>query len=280
MNEYGPTDDHQPVAWLRGHPIYAAHLIVLAFVASMLATTVLMAFNASRLWSPLPFASADVLRGEVWRVATYGLVNPPSLWFAIDMAMIALFGREVERFFGRGKFLLLYACIYILPPALFTLLGAWIPTQFAGESGAFALFIAFAALYPDAVMIFGVLAKWAALVLVAIFSLMALASHDWTGGISIWTTTGFAFAFVRFEQGRITLPRLSLFRRRPALRVLPDPEGRGSRDAGPARGESMAEVDALLDKIARSGISSLTAKERAMLDSARDRLLKRESGRR
>jgi hypothetical protein len=41
----------------------------------------------------------------------------------------------------------------------------------------------------------------------------------------------------------------------------------------------MAEVDALLDKIAQSGISSLTAKERAKLDAARADLLKRESGR-
>ena len=37
----------------------------------------------------------------------------------------------------------------------------------------------------------------------------------------------------------------------------------------------MAEVDALLDKIARSGLSSLTAKERAKLDAAREDLGKR-----
>jgi len=39
----------------------------------------------------------------------------------------------------------------------------------------------------------------------------------------------------------------------------------------------MAEVDALLDKIAQSGIGSLTTKERAKLDAARAELLKRES---
>ena len=37
----------------------------------------------------------------------------------------------------------------------------------------------------------------------------------------------------------------------------------------------MAEVDALLDKIAQSGIASLTPKERAKLDAAREGLLKR-----
>jgi hypothetical protein len=41
----------------------------------------------------------------------------------------------------------------------------------------------------------------------------------------------------------------------------------------------MTEIDALLDKIAHSGLSSLTAKERARLEAARADLLKRESGR-
>ena len=39
--------------------------------------------------------------------------------------------------------------------------------------------------------------------------------------------------------------------------------------------ECESEVDALLDKIAQSGIGSLTAKERARLESARAELLKR-----
>jgi hypothetical protein len=38
-------------------------------------------------------------------------------------------------------------------------------------------------------------------------------------------------------------------------------------------------VDALLDKIATNGISSLTAKERAKLEAAREDLMKRGAGR-
>jgi hypothetical protein len=40
----------------------------------------------------------------------------------------------------------------------------------------------------------------------------------------------------------------------------------------------MAEVDALLDKIAVSGIGSLTPKERAKLEAAREDLMKRGAG--
>jgi len=280
MNGYGSSEEHQPALWLRGYPVYAAYLIVLVFVASMLATTLLMAFKLAPLLAWLPFASVEVLRGEVWRVVTYGLVNPPSLWFVLDMAMIVWFGREVEKVLGRRRLMLLFGGVYLVSPLLFTVLGLWFPTKLAGETGGFALFIAFATLYPDVAVFFGILAKWIAAILVGVYSLMALAYHDWLGGLSLWATVGFAFAFVRHEQGRLTLPRFRLFRRGPKLRVLPGYQGRGDEAPGVGKAESMAEVDALLDKIARSGVSSLTARERAKLDSARNELIKREFRRR
>ena len=112
MNEFGSSEEHQPVTWYRGYPVYAAHLIVIGFVASMLVTTLLLAFKVGALLTWLPFDSGSVLHGEIWRVVTYGFVNPPSLQFVIDMAMLAFFGREVERAFGRRTFLSLYGCLY------------------------------------------------------------------------------------------------------------------------------------------------------------------------
>ena len=43
----------------------------------------------------------------------------------------------------------------------------------------------------------------------------------------------------------------------------------------PARKTTPNEMDALLDKIAQSGIESLTAKEKARLEAGREELLKR-----
>jgi hypothetical protein len=262
--------------WLRGYPVYAAYFLALVFAVSMVATSVLMAVNGAHLLTWLPFLSANVLRGEVWRIFTYGLVNPPSLWFVINIAMIASFGREVERFFGRRTFLALYACIYLLTPLLFTLLGVWFPTQISGEVGAFALFVAFATLYPEAVMFFGLLAKWVAVVLVGIYSLSELANHEWLGLLSLWVTVAFAFGFVRYQQGMLELPHFG-FPKGPGEQ--PEPERARSAPSSPAKGRSMAEIDALLDKIALSGMDSLTPKERARLDSAREYLARRASGR-
>ncbi len=280
--DWGSSEEHQPVTWIRGYPVYAAHFIVLLFVLAMVATTLMQAIPAARgIPGWLTFSSVQVLEGEVWRVLTYGLVNPPSLWFVIDMFMLVFFGRELEKFFGRRTFLILYGSLYFLTPILFTLIGLIRPMSLMGESGAFALFIAFATLYPNVTLLFNVLAKWVAIVLVGIYTMMRLAANDWAGLISLWSTVGFAFGFVRFQQGLITLPKMRFPRRRPKLRVLPDPVAKKTSLAAKSVREdaTMAEVDALLDKIATSGISSLTAKERARLEAAREGLMKRGVGR-
>ncbi len=285
MDRYGSTysdsDEHTPVMWLRGYPVYAAHFIVLVYVVSMLVTTLLNVFLVGVHAEWLPFTSAQVLHGQIWRIFTYGLYNIPSLQFVFDMLMIGWFGRDVERYFGRRTFLWFYAAIYLITPVLFTVLGTWMPMTLAGATGAFALFIAFATIYPGAVMMFNVLAKWAALILVGIFTLIALNFHDWTGLISLWATCGFAYAFVRHHQGLLDLPKLTFFRPKPKLRVLPDlPAKKNAATSSPARPEqsaTMAEVDALLDKIAKTGFASLTVKERAKLESARAEMLKKNS---
>jgi membrane associated rhomboid family serine protease len=275
MYEYGQTEEQQPVMYVRGYPVYAAYLLVAAFVASMLATTILMGASVARVWDWLPFTSAGVLRGQVWRALTYGLLNPPSLNFAIDMVILAWFGREVEKFLGRTKFGLLFAGIYLLPPLLLTLVGIWFPASFFGERCVLAVFIAFATIYPDVGIFFGVPSKWVAAILVGIYTLMDLANHAWQDGLTLWATCGFAYAFTRVAQGLVNLPSFRLFRGKPRLRVVPGITQGAEASPAAAKGNAMAEVDALLDKIATSGFSSLTAKERARLDSARDELSKR-----
>ena len=279
MNGYvSSDDDHRPVMWLRGHPVFAAHFIVLVFVVSMLVTTVLQLSKLDALLAWLTFTNQGVIKGEIWRIFTYGLVNVPSIPFVIDMFMIVWFGRELEKSFGRRGFLGLYAGIYLLPPLLFTALAPWLPAAFAGEAGALALFVAFATLYPEAMMLFNLLAKWVALVLVGIYTLMALSAHNWQQLISLWAAVGFAYAFVRHHQGRLALPKFNFSPSKPQLRALPDPKPRKISRAKPVKDTTMAEIDALLDKIAQSGISSLTANEREKLETARENLRKSKRG--
>jgi membrane associated rhomboid family serine protease len=272
-NEY--SEDQRPLTYLAGYPVHAATLLVVIYVATLLVTTLLMSLGFGGIGDLLVFDSQAVLgNAQIWRFVTYGLWNPPSLGFVIDMCMIVWFGRELERFFGRRVFLRFYAALYLLQPVLYTLLGLLFrPTHIGGETGAFALFIAFATLYPNVPLLFNVLAKWLAAILVGIYSLMALAAHDLTTLVTLWGAVALAYGVVRHEQGRFTLPKIRFAAGKPKLRVLSSPKPAASAAPGVAPD---VEVDALLDKIAKSGMASLTAKERAQLEHAREALMRKD----
>lgn len=273
-------DDHQPLTWVQGRPVYAAHFIVAVLVAAMLATTALLAFGARHTLALLAFDSTAVFAGQVWRVVTCGFVQPPGLGLVLDLVLLAWFGREVEKDLGRRSFLRLYLALQLAPPLALLGVGLWSPQVFSGQTGALAVFVAFAALYPGASMIFNLLASWVAAILVGVYTLVALASHDWPGLVSLWSTTALALAYVRHSQGRLGLPVLRLPRidRSAAPGARRESSARGPA-AGPASrsapADDMAEVDALLDKINGSGLESLTPRERERLAAAQTRLARR-----
>ncbi len=283
MSRYHASGDehvHRPVMWWRGYPLWAAHFVVIVIVLSMVVTTALLAFRIQAPLSWLGFSNTLVLQGQVWRIFTYGLHNVPSLGFAFDMVYLVWFGREVERIFGRRKFLALFGAIYLLPPLVFTPLGFVLPVVRVGETGALGVFVAFATYFPEVGIFLHLTAKWCAWILVGIFSLAALAANDWAGLIWLWLACGFAYQWVRYQKGLFGLPDLRFWRRKPAFRVLPELAKKpaiSARPEVPPPDASMAEIDALLDKIARSGLGSLTAKEREKLERGRD-AIRRRSG--
>lgn len=282
-------DDHQPLTWVQGRPLYATHVILAVLVCTLLATTLAMAVGARGFLDTLVLDGAAVIRGQAWRVLTYGFVNPPSLSFVIDLVLLAWFGREVEKHLGRKSFLQLYALVYLVPALLLVALSFWHPLTHGGYTGALAVFVAFATLYPGAGLMFNLLAGWVAAALVGIFTLVALAHHDWASLVTLWSSTAFAFAFIRLSQGRLSLALPFPSSRRNATEPARAPSPAAVR-VGPARSapaasgrttrsqsssDDMAEVDALLDKIGRSGLDSLTPPEHARLAAAQARLARR-----
>jgi hypothetical protein len=198
------------------------------------------------------------------------------IWFAIEMYMLFAFGREVERFIGRRAFIWLYLLLLFLPSVF---LSVWGLRERAGLSGSaalhFAIFVAFATIYPNAEMLFRITAKWAALVLAGAYSLQLLAYHVWAELAVLWISLGAAFLFIR---ARGIGPELvwwdnlkTRLSPKPKFTVVPKENGR--RVVEPD--DIYASVDPILDKIAKSGIGSLTAGERRALDRARNRLLKK-----
>jgi hypothetical protein len=137
----------------------------------------------------------------------------------------------------------------------------------------FGIFVAFATIYPSAELLLRITAKWTAVILGAIYTLQLLAYHSWTDLAVVWTSIAASFCFVRLRGVGPELIWWENFKARlqprPKFKVVPKPV--------PTRREEddiSESVDPILDKIAKSGIGSLTPSERRTLDRARDRLLK------
>ena len=269
------SDDYQPVTWVGRHPVHVTTLLVAVHVFAAIVACFL---GGTYILGHLAFDSALVLqRGEFWQLATYAFVHSPSnlLWFAVEMYMLFAFGREVERFIGRRAFIVLYAVLLLAPTVLLTVWGLGQRTGLAGSAPLhFAIFIGFAAIYPNVEMLLRIQAKWVALVLAAISTFQLLAYRDWSEMAVLWLSMAIAFAFIRLRNGGPELEWWgaikSRFQPKPKFHVVPRSTPR--RTVEP---ENIHEsIDPVLEKISKHGINSLTASERRALDRARNRLLK------
>lgn len=281
------SEEYQPLTWVGRFPIYATTLLVILHVATMVGTAVALSISGvpdpemSPFLAPLIFSSDSVIHDySIWQFVTYAFVDTPTIWFAIEMLLLYSFGREIERFLGRKSFLLLYATLLLAAPAALTLLGLVnVPSGMLVGGGAlhFAIFVAFATIYPSAEMLFfRIQIKWVAVVLFAIYTLAYLAGRQWISLGVLWLECAVAILMMRragvmgaqfeswipIEREEEPAPRLA--RRRPE--ALPEPDLHES-------------IDPLLEKISRHGIGSLTRRERQRLEQARSDLLEREKRR-
>ena len=271
------SDDYRPVTWMGRFPIDVTTILVAVHVVIAILTCLAVAAGGGAVLNFMLFDSARVLgAGQIWRLATYAFVHSPSmlLWFAIEMYMLFVFGREVERFIGQRAYIALYALLLFIPSLLLTVWGLGQRTGLTGSLALhFGIFVAFATIYPAAELLLRITAKWSAVILGAIYVLQLLAYNAWTDLAVLLASIAVGFCFVRL---RGVGPELVWWENLKA-RLQPKPKFKVVPKPTPARRDDddiSESVDPILDKIARSGIGSLTANERRILDRARDRLLR------
>ncbi|PYK38902.1 MAG: hypothetical protein DME49_05820 [Verrucomicrobia bacterium] len=272
------SDDYRPVAWMGRYPVDVTTMLVGLHIALAVVGCVLFAAGTS-LSPYLQFDSAAILyQGQVWRIATYAFVHTPSalLWFAVEMYMLFVFGREVERFIGQRAYIALYIILLIAPAAVLTVWGVWQPSALAGSPALhFGIFVAFAAIYPRVELLLRIMAKWFALILAGIYTLQLIAYHAWTDLAVVWTSIAAAFVFVELRGAGPELVWWNKFKGliqpRPKLHIVQKQNAQRPVE----QDDVYASVDPILDKISKSGIGSLTTNERRQLDRARNRLLKK-----
>jgi len=267
--------DNRPLGNFRGLPIYLTTIIVAVFVVGLVfsalagagSSIAMFAFEPSVVWQ----------HGQVWRVITYLAVDQVNFFTIFNLLFLYSFGRNCEQEMGRSRYLAFLGLLVLSPVLITTLL--W----FVGIGGMVAgsthlsigLVIAFATIYPNVEWWGSIPMKFVAIGCLFLAAVGHLGQRDYIGLASTLVTCAVSFGYIRAMRSGIFsgLSWTALFRRKPKLRLLPPLEQHEKAGRGH---DASSDMDGLLDKIAQSGLHSLTAKERARLEAVREELLKKD----
>ena len=236
--------------------------------------------------------------GFVWQLLTYQFMHGGWLHLLLNCWAIYIFGREVEETLGRNIFLTLYFTSGVIGGLFQGLAGVLLGGRFAApvvgaSAGAFGLVSAYAALYPERplmLLLFFIIpvnmrAKFLLLfsailtVIGLVFPIDNIAHAAHLGGM----ITG--IVFVRYaiywhwhwpRLNRTPIPPL-----RPSVKTPHRATTDWAQTNAPAEEDLPADeflskaVDPILDKISAHGIQSLTDRERRILQTAREKMVKR-----
>ncbi len=236
-------------------------VFVLAFVGDLLGIRLLQ-FGVFQL------ALVPHLYHEAWRLLTYAFVHVGPMHFLFNMLMLWMFGQEVAEWLGNKAFTTLYllsAVVAALFSVPFYVSGIMDPNAYIiGASGAlFGVMVAYSRLFPERVLlIFFVIPmriKYAIWVFIAI-DLLMVNSGDSVAHLTHLGGVIAGFAFMAIWKNGMRLPNFS---RKPTVsqggRVLEGELGVFQTDG---------RLDAILAKISRSGMDSLSREEVAYLQMA------------
>lgn len=263
----------------------------LAFLAQLLASQ--MFLRGTQIEEQYFALSLEGLKsGYVWQLLTFQFMHAGWLHLIFNGVAIFFFGRSVETILGRGRFLAVYFSSGILGGVvqmLFALMFQSFDAPVVGASaGAYGLVAAFAVihwteqftllLYFIPVTLRGKTLLWGTLALAGIGlaipnSGIANAAH--LGGI----LTGF-FYVRQIVQGRWPRWKFPARRREPReLAAAGKSKNKSRSSAAGGGGEDFStdeflenEVDPILEKISAQGMQSLTARERQILETAREKI--------
>jgi membrane associated rhomboid family serine protease len=242
---------------------------VIAFLAQLLVG----AFHPSLVDNWLALSAAGLQRGFFWQPLTYMFLHGGFWHLLVNMFVLWFFGREVETFLGARRFTLLYLLGGLAGAALW-LACNWrsdIPVLGA-SAAALACVVAFATMFPDrevTLLVFFILpvtlkAKYLALLAIAFDAVPILErAHSNVAHLAHLGGAALGYFFAR----AVGYGRPWNWPRRAKHAAKPTPS-RSSEDF------MREQIDPILDKISRGGMQSLTARERKMLESARDLLQK------
>lgn len=283
MARYSSYSNNTPITTWNNFPIYLTTILTGCFALGLLFSLLAGGGVTVALFAdPTPLHPL----WSVWRLFTYIFVDRVSYFTLFYIAFFYWACIGIETHLGRPVLVRLLAILVLMNP-LVSLLWYWIAGAISMNIGAYTflagLITAFATLYPNSEGWFNLPFKWIALASVFLGVIILVRDGEMIELTQLLACCAAGFAFINhakemeYDDAIPLATRIkNLFPRKKAkFRVLPDPDPAPSRRPVVESAED-AEMDALLDKIAKHGMASLTGKERSRLEKGREALLKKD----
>ncbi len=273
----GPSDP-----WFR---VGQVEVTTTVFVTALGVLSMFVYAVSPALLKPLILFTQLVRQGEIWRVVTWPIANAPSLSSVITWAVFWYFGRSLEELFGRVRFTRFLIAVAVIPAVLLVILSFVSPSLEVFAVGLrlveLGVFVSFVAERPNTPFFFGIKAWVIAAVFVGIDVLQLVGQRGWGSllllffilATSLLLTRAYGYAADQAWIPKIALPTARSKKFKP-VKSSPVVRGPWGESGLPPVNDmaSQAEMDRLLDKIAASGMDSLTAEEKRRLKAHSKRL--------
>jgi hypothetical protein len=259
----------------------------------MTTTALLVAAGiASMFWYAIDKASLEkfaylgafVRSGDVWRVATWPVVNPPTdIWVVLTLAFFWFVGHQIEDRIGRAHFTLMLFIVVLLPSILVAMMG-FDPIVYTAGLGVIgiSLLVVFALDNPGAMFFFGIPAWVLAAVYILIDVLRYLGDRVYERLTLELVMVAVALVVAR-QYGMVSnlhlIPKFT-GGAKPSAAPRPKARAKGSKVVeGPWGAAAVhhspadeAELNHLLDKISANGIDALSRDEKNRLNELSKKL--------
>lgn len=281
------SGQNPPLGNWNGLPIYLTTIFTAALVLGLAVSAILLSMQ-SPLFQALIFSMPLKPWWSLWRLFTYVFIGHISFFTPFSILFFYWMSVGIETHLGRRVVSTLWILLALTVPAVaalwYWILGvSWSTEAYDNYLFSCGLLIAFATLYPTTEAWGWIPFKWIAFACIVCGSLMILAQRDWVGLSMLWVSCAVGFAYIRhakeleYDDYESPLQRLSFWFKRRKFKVVKAPSGGSARPAVSSAGtDPQSEVDRLLDKIAKSGLASLSAKERSQLKKASEELSRRD----
>lgn len=238
------------------------------------AVSMLVLLFTGSLIGHLVYIPLEMFSGSVWQLFTWPLANDFGLWQIVTLALLWLFGRDLEAQIGRSQMLRLFVGVWGALTLTTTLVGIVVPASFiAGLSMVeFCILLLWIAEWPRRRFFFNIPAWVIGTVFLALQVLPLLARQLWGQLLGLLLSLVLVAVAARSVGLLTEYAWIPGGRRKPAVAKprVAQPSRAQQRHAE-RRATDDERIDQLLDKINASGIHSLTKSERAELEKLRQR---------